>query len=563
MTTEIWLLPLFVLFVTFAFGACRFENPRPPLPATLHISAAGKDANAGNESAPWRTVDKANEAALPGDVIVVHGGHYTDGIHPVKSGTPDHPIVFRAAPGERAVLDTRIGVQLGPGSSYIIIDGFEVHATYRMAELVGSSNITIRNCKFYGGRGSYAAFSLEGASYCVVQNNYLDRQDPDGATEVGDDPGGGDGLRLIGNSHHNLIEGNTVTRCEHVGFASSFSKADIYQSYDVWRDNRAYNNHTNYSLQDGVQRCLFEGNVGYYPGLVWTGGNGNCLQFTGSSCIIRYNTLYDDTGTVHTARRWPALVGTGTGSANGGEPSMQYNKIYNNTLYGETDQTEWKKAGWRIDNNYSTSMFQNYNVFKNNIIANTADVQVDDIDAVRTLASMNNRYEGNLLFGSRGRPAEVRYGHLGGNDRWTLREVKIAKPGQWAASNKEGDPLFVNTTGQGSAKDFSLRPGSSAIDAGVPLTTALNAGHIATSLEVDDAGYFIDGWGIPGVQGDSVKIGSDAPVGISAIDYTTNKITLNSPRTWKSGARVFYYRCDRFRGDAPDIGAHECLSLVQ
>jgi hypothetical protein len=411
----------------------------------------------------------------------------------------------------------------------------------------------------FGGRGNYSGFSLDGASYCVIQNNYYDRQDPDASSQVGDDPGGGDGIRLIGASHHNLIDGNIVTRCEHVGFASSYSKQSVYQSHNIWRNNRAYNNHTNYALIDGVQRCVFENNSGYYPGLVWTGGNGNCLQFTGSYCIIRYNTLYDDTGTVHTARRWPALVGTGTGSANGGEPSMQYNKVYNNTLYGETDQKEWMKAGWRIDNNSSTSMIQNNNVFKNNIIANTGDVQVDDIDAVRNLASMNNRYEGNLLLGSKGRPAEVRYGHLGGNDRWTLREVKIAKPDQWASSNKEGDPQFVNTAGQGPAKDFSLRAGSPAIDAGVHLTTATSGGSGAT-LVVADAGYFIDGWGIPGVEGDSIKIESEAPVGITAIDYGTNTITLNGARSWAQGSRVFYYRSDRFKGSAPDIGAHESPS---
>ncbi len=214
---------------------------------------------------------------------------------------------------------------------------------------------------------------------------------------------------------------------------------------------------------------------------------------------------------------------------------MQYNKIYNNTLYGETDQKEWKKAGWRVDNNSSLRMFQNNNVFKNNIIANTGDVQVDDIDAVRNLASMNNRYEANLLCGVPGRPAEVRYGHLGGNDRWTLDEVKRARPGQWASSNRQGDPMFVNTTGQGPAKDFNLKQGSPAIDAGVYLTTATQAGN-GTVVTVADAGYFSDGWGIPGVEGDSVKIENEEPVGIVRVDYNseyahTERVTLLERRS--------------------------------
>ncbi len=533
------------------FGVSRVDA------TVYHVAGSGVDAASGSNTSPWRTLSKANSAAVAGDVVIVHGGQYADGIHPSNSGRAGSPIMFQVAPGERAVLNTRTGVHLGASSKYIVIDGFEIHASYRVVELVGSSYITIRNCTMFGGRGNYSAFSLDNVSYCVIQNNYFDRQDPVGFTRVGDNPGGGDGLRLVGGSHHNLIEGNTVIHCEHVGFASSFSKATSYQSYNVWRNNRGYDNHTNFSLQDGVQRCVFENNTSYYPGLVWTGGNGNCLQFTGSNCIIRFNTLYDDTGTVHTDRRWPALIGTGSGSANGGTPSMQYNKIYNNTVYGETDQQGWKKAGWRIDNNTSTAMYQNNNVFKNNIIAKANAAQVDDIDHVRSLASMNNRYEANLLCGAQGGRATVRYEYSGGSSVWTLDDVKRNKPNQWVSSNKEGDPMFENTIGQGPAKNFNLKAGSPAIDAAVHMTIATGSGNASTTLVVADAGYFIDGWGIPGVEGDSIKIESEAPVQIIKVDYSTNAITLNAPRNWGAGARIFYYRTDRFQGKAPDIGAHE------
>jgi len=352
-----------------------------------------------------------------------------------------------------------------------------------------------------------------------------------------------------------LIEGNTVTRCEHVGFASSFSKADVYQSYNIWRNNISYNNHTNFSLQDGVVRCVFENNTGYYMGMVWTGGNGWCLQFTGTDCILRFNTLYDDTGTVYINRQWPGTVGTMTGSANGSTPSLLYNKVYNNTIYGETDQKGWLKDGWRWEN-FRTGLTQNENRFKNNIVAAAGANQINDIDAVHSLASMNNRYEANLLFAANGQPAKIRYEYSGGNSAWDLAGAKRAKPDQWASTNIEGNPLFANPRGEGPAKDFTLLSGSPAIDAAVHLTTASSAGT-GTTLVVADAGYFTDGWGIPGVEGDSIKIESEAPVGIVKVDYATNQVTLNSARTWSAGARIFYYRSDRFRGTAPDIGAHE------
>jgi hypothetical protein len=546
------------VFLTAILGMSIICSTSELQAGVYHVSTSGNDAADGSGTSPWRTLAKANGVVGAGDIVIVHAGQYSDGVWPVNSGTAGNPITFQAASGEHVVLNTATGIHLGSNSRYITVDGFEIRASYRVVEIVGSSYITIRNCTMFGGRGNYSGFSLDGASYCVIQNNYYDRQDPDGSSQVGDNPTGGDGLRLIGSSNHNLIEGNTVTRCEHVAFASSFSTSTVYQSYNVWRNNTSYNNHTNFSLQDGVMRCLFENNKGYYMGLVWTGGNGWCLQFTGTNCILRFNTLYDDTGTVYTARQWPGIVGTMTGSANGSTPSLQSNRVYNNTVYGETDQTEWKKDGWRWEN-YRAGQIVSGNTFKNNIVADAGANQINDMDDYQTFASMSNRYEGNLLYGMNGQPATVRYEYSGGNSIFTLDEVKREKPDRWASTNIEGNPLFVNTAGEGPAKDFSLQQGSPAIDAGVHLTTAVSAGS-GTAMAVADAGYFMDGWGIPGVEGDSIKIESGDPVGIAKIDYSSNTLTLTAARSWVAGARVFYYRSDRFQGSAPDIGAHEFRS---
>ncbi len=69
----------------------------------------------------------------------------------------------------------------------------------------------------------------------------------------------------------------------------------------------------------------------------------------------------------------PALDVSGR-SRNGSEygfPSLELNKIYNNTIYGENDQKEWQKQGWR-ERQHSPSARQNDNVFKNNIFAEPA-----------------------------------------------------------------------------------------------------------------------------------------------------------------------------------------------
>ncbi len=155
-----------------------------------HVSINGNDGASGSSSAPWRTLAKANSAAVAGDVIIVHGGQYTDGIHPANSGSAGSEITFQAAPGEQVTLATATGIALGASHRYITIDGFQIQASYRVVELVGTSYITIRNCQMYGGRGNYSGFSLENASYCRIEHNYYNRQDPDGSSDTGNDPTG-------------------------------------------------------------------------------------------------------------------------------------------------------------------------------------------------------------------------------------------------------------------------------------------------------------------------------------------------------------------------------------
>jgi hypothetical protein len=110
-------------------------------------------------------------------------------------------------------------------------------------------------------------------------------------------------------------------------------------------------------------------------------------------------------------------------------------------------------------------------------------------------------------------------------------------------------PGFVNET----LNDFRLAVGSRMIDAGGPLTTATAAGS-GTSLRVEDASYFYDGYTIPGEVGDSIQIiGQPATAVVVAINYATNTLTLDSSLTWAAGAGVAL----RHSGARPDLGAFE------
>lgn len=79
--------------------------PALAAPATLHVAPWGSDAQDGSEAAPFRTIQRAADAIQPGQTCLIHGGRYRERVRLTRSGAPDMPIVFQAAPGEEVILD--------------------------------------------------------------------------------------------------------------------------------------------------------------------------------------------------------------------------------------------------------------------------------------------------------------------------------------------------------------------------------------------------------------------------------------------------------------------------
>jgi alpha-N-arabinofuranosidase len=84
------LTPFFLLFAT----GCA-------LAAEFHVSPAGNDTGPGDSPRPFRTIQRAAEAAQPGDTITVHAGIYRERVDPPRGGlADDRRITYQAAPGE-------------------------------------------------------------------------------------------------------------------------------------------------------------------------------------------------------------------------------------------------------------------------------------------------------------------------------------------------------------------------------------------------------------------------------------------------------------------------------
>jgi hypothetical protein len=140
----------------------------------------------------------------------------------------------------------------------------------------------------------------------------------------------------------------------------------------------------------------------------------------------------------------------------------------------------------------------------------------------------------------------------------------VSASDQTFANNWDGDtqgnPLFVNAPlalGDPTVEtipDLNLNAGSPAIDAGGALTTITSASGSGTTFTVADAGYFMDGWGITGVDGDEIQIiGTSQRARITKVNYGTNTITVDSSFSWTQNQGIAL----AYVGSAPDAGAHE------
>jgi alpha-N-arabinofuranosidase len=97
MKTTTRLKILLLTFLTALTGAAQATE--------FCVATNGDDAAPGTAKAPFRTIQRAADAAQAGDVITVHEGVYRERIHPPRGGTSDAKrIVYQAAPGERPVI---------------------------------------------------------------------------------------------------------------------------------------------------------------------------------------------------------------------------------------------------------------------------------------------------------------------------------------------------------------------------------------------------------------------------------------------------------------------------
>ena len=202
--------------------------PTPTTAPTYYVDAvSGSDGNSGTSpSTPWRTLAKANTAALsPGaSLLLARGSVFTGPLRPAGSGEADSPVVVGAyGTGAAPVVrdsSTCVAVQ----GSWVVVRDLEVRAcTWAGIELAGSSTTVQGNLVTDTAAGVYVK---PGATDNKVLRNRLignNRMSVLTATSTSDDSGAF-GVLLRGD--RNEIAHNTI------------SGSDAF-SYDYGRDGAA------------------------------------------------------------------------------------------------------------------------------------------------------------------------------------------------------------------------------------------------------------------------------------------------------------------------------------
>lgn len=118
--------------------------------------AQGSDENPGTRAAPFRTLQKAADMAVPGTIIRVLPGTYTEQVLVSTSGTKDAPIVFESTEWRGAIMTDRACCFRQAGNAaYITIRGFWFldcpladGGLFQTQVIVPSTGWRIEDCRF-------------------------------------------------------------------------------------------------------------------------------------------------------------------------------------------------------------------------------------------------------------------------------------------------------------------------------------------------------------------------------------------------------------------------------
>lgn len=517
-----------------------------------YVAPWGNDRNAGSLQAPWATLRHISFSLEPGETIILRGGIYVNDslIIPPGVSTPEQPITVAAYPGEVPTL-----AGSGPYGTVItarspsILDGL----TFLRSDVndvvdIWSSNVTVQNCTFKETGGQF--IRINGTSNITIQNNVLD------TNGYIDTDGENDGIVMLGASNV-LIQNNYGTRNGHYFADAIYNPAWGPSKNIVVRDN-TIDQHWGGGIGEtgqGSLNMLIEGNrishVG--EGVPYIKTN---LLLNASNNIVRNNILSNEAG-------WYQDNGVLlAGQFNEIDSSAENNRIYNNVFYNigylpiflsqrETDNGHAKSYNYVTKNKIVNNIMYENETQGATFYAPASTVYVfaetfHSPDKPWPFYPYYNYFLNNIIGNDPGDNDLFQYSTARTYYTWPLNAVQSNYPG-YISGNVQANPEFLDASGG----NFQLTASSPAIGAGAHLAHTTANGD-SNAVPVDDPYFFTDGFGV--VAGDSIKIGNNSPVTVTAVNYQSGVLTISSAVSFNRGDAV---DPANYSGSAPDMGAFE------
>jgi hypothetical protein len=505
------------------------------LASSYYVSPSGNDANAGTRTAPWRTLNRADNTVGSGDSLFCRGGTYTTSgdFFLLRSGTDDFALTNYA--GEVPVFQTAggggsepfvIGIT-GGSPRNIVIQGIQIRPLASMSgssciRIVGATNVTLRNlvvegqkrtatlytwnwivnasgttnlqvtgCNLRGcgeldtyGSSGWTVLLQQDCSYGYVYENLLGK----GAHSV---------VAIYSGSHHNVIRSNTITQA--IG-------------YGVDTGAGTFDNLVEFNSCQGSDEEL-----DYVKSPILVNGDRN---------IVRFNIGWDS--------EKHAIANAGGFNS----------RIYNNVFYGNGSDGFLGSALSGNPDSWGGNRLVN-NVVTENMQTAPPNAYYAEACFFESWLQRNDGFQRNYL---------VLHGQTDDPKATFIEDVGFSRVSSLQSSypNWRGNVYTPCNLGfvDAAAGDFRISPGSCLANAGEALTTTRSASS-GTLLPVQDSYPF---W-----VGDEVVFGSPRQLRrVTGVNHATRTLTLSTTATWGSGAPVSL----PFSGTAPDIGCFE-LTAVQ
>ena len=485
--------------------------------AEYHVSPDGSAtwSRSANSDTPC-SLDTANSNARAGDTVCLRGGVYRTWIAPLNSGENNSKrITYTNYQNERVEISgTRYAIFID-GKSYISVTGIQFSNCQQFLIIQNGHHNDIGRCTFDRNQTEtiwMGSWVHESSTFNRIHDCTFSRF---GWVSDGDDKGAildiGYDTSTTDASNCNVIENNTF-------FYGGHHILQICGKNNVVRRNSFHNeawmtgpreggcgNRNVMSVGPMASQNLFEYNRFAFAGIPPDDNGADGIAVRSPRNILRRNMFYaNGAGGIAFASM---VESRPTGNF------VYFNTIYHNGYNGYIDRF-W--TGGISFGNWGNGPMPG-NIIVNNIL--------------------HGNFQDKSLTG---------YGEAG-------PQIVMKN---WM---DEGNPEFMNDAIPTDASDytlpdFRLKSGSPCIDEGVFLTKITSPSGAGATFSVENAGFFYDGWGIFGEQGDIIQLeGGSETTRIIHIDYEKNTIVVDKSVSWKEGQGLSLV----YFGSAPDLGAYE------